>query len=110
MREENHIVLPCHVPNSGSKWPCSFVLQVAGLDPSQTHILVSKQLLDAQVQLDPMGLKTEVQMGLKRSKGSRASQSNPRCCLVPSNVGLRQQGAERAITLTRWACPCLMGG
>ena len=22
----------------------------------------------------------------------------------------RQQGAERAITLTRWACPCLMGG
>jgi len=22
----------------------------------------------------------------------------------------RQQGAERAITLTRWACPCSMGG
>jgi len=31
-------------------------------------------------------------------------------CINDNEGADRQQGAERAITLTRWACPYLMGG
>ena len=56
----------------------------------------------------------------RRGGGSGAPATDPRTITDFEDVAaipfvfarhpVRQQGAERAITLTRWACPCLMGG